>query len=109
MRFFVFVDTPYYPYVDDVIEADSLEEARQLVAQGLRPGDNTSVFLAPAESVAEVRLEGPRTAPRGLLKLLEESNRFHASLLDAKNLSGGFSVPVVVEPGTLGDLPKRAR
>jgi hypothetical protein len=92
MRYFVFVDTAYYPYVDDVIEAASLADAEAKVAADLRPGDETTVYLVPEEAVTTVRMEGPKRAPVGLLKLLREHNRLAAARIEAKNLSGGYSV-----------------
>src|SRR5437868_429684 len=92
MRFFVFVDTPYCPYVDDVLEAESLEAAERVVAEQLTPGAEETIYLVPAESVTPVRAYGAKPQPRGLLKLLADSNRAHGAMLDAKDLSGGFSV-----------------
>jgi hypothetical protein len=101
MRFFVFVDTAYYPYVDDPVEAESVEEARAKVAERLRPGDDTDVYLAPAEAVERVGpMEGPRRKPVGMLALIEESNRLRSDRIDAAPPMGGFSVSV--EPGSPG-------
>jgi hypothetical protein len=92
MRYFVFVDTPYYPYVDEPIEADTLEAARGQVAETLRPGDETTVYLVPAEAVEAVSVAGPKRAPVGLLKLMQEHNRYTAAAIEAKRVHGGFKV-----------------
>lgn len=103
MRYFVFVDTAYYPYVDDPVEADTLEEARAKVAETLTPGGRETIYLVPAEAVVEVRSEGPLPEPHPLLKLMQESNRLHQRYYDGDHLSGGFSV--AVEPGSIEPRP----
>lgn len=94
MRFFVFVDD-VEGYVDDPVEADSLEEAHALVAARLRPGSETVIYLAPMSAVERVCVEGPRPEPRGLLALLEESNRLRAERTEAMRAVFGAT-----EPGT---------
>lgn len=98
MRYFVFVDTAYYPYVDEPLEADSLEEARRIAAERLRPGDDTEIYLAPAEAVTKVGpMFGPTPKPVGILALQEELNRRRGFGLGM----GGFSACAVrIEPGT---------
>jgi predicted Zn-dependent peptidase len=99
MRFIVFVNSAYYPYVDDPVEAESVEEARAKVAERLRPGDDTEVYLAPAKAVERVGpMEGPRRKPVGTLALIEEWNRQRSDDLTLA-LVGGF--PISVEPGSL--------
>ena len=92
MRYFVFVDMPYDSYVADPIEADSLEAAQLQAAEGLRPGDETIVYVVPEDAVTAIQMSGPKRAPVGLLKLQQEQNRFWQSALAAKH--GGYSVRV---------------
>ena len=98
MRFFVFVDMAYYPYVDDEIEADSLEEARAKAAESLRPGDDVTVYVVPAEAVSKVEMQGPRNQPKGIFALQEEMNELRTARMKGAML-GGFSI--VIEPGSL--------
>jgi hypothetical protein len=102
VRFFVFVDTPYYPYVDDEIEAESVEAAQRKVSEGLWPGDHTTVYVVPAETVRAVRCYGPRTRGTGaLLELQDQHNRLREQQREAMAdmLHGGYSV--VVEGGSI--------
>jgi hypothetical protein len=92
VRFFVFVDTPYYPYVAEPIEARSAVEAERLAIERERPGIGDVVYVA-----ADVRggpMRGPVPQPHPLIELFRRHNRLSASVIEAKNLAGGFTVKV---------------
>jgi hypothetical protein len=93
VKFWIFVDTPYYPYVDEPVETDTPEEARAIAAGSLRPGDETTIYVVPADAVSAVRMHGPKTRPVGLLALQQEINDLRKLRLEA-----GYSI--IMESGS---------
>lgn len=76
-RFFVFVDTAYYPFVDDPIEAESIEEAERIVGEMLTPGSCDVVYVVPEEFVRAVRSFGARRRSPVFFALMERSKRYY--------------------------------
>jgi hypothetical protein len=102
VRFFVFVDTPYYPYVADPIEASSAPEAERLAIEREQPSLGEAVYVCAASCVRGGPMQGPRRKPVGMLALMERANRYRSDMLEAKNLSGGFTVRV--DAGSVDDV-----
>lgn len=99
MKFFVFVDTDYYPYVGDPVEADTLDDAYRLAVEQERPSRGDRIFVAPMSEVREGVMQGPCPEPHPLIELMRRNNVLSQQMIDAKNLTGGFSA--VVEPGLM--------
>jgi hypothetical protein len=99
MKWFVFIDTEYYPYVGDPVEAETAAEALAQASAYLSIGE--TVYVAPASVVTEGTVEGPRQEPMGLLALMEEMNRIREAQMQALRAAFPGKYEVRVEPGSV--------
>lgn len=99
MKFFVFVDMDYYPYVGEPVEADTLDDAYALAIEQERLSTGHRIYVAPMSEVREGVMHGPRTKPHPLIELMRRSNALMGDVIEAKNV-GGFSA-VTVEAGSM--------
>lgn len=97
--YFVFVDMDYYPYVGDPVEAESHEEALRIATENETPGNGVTVYVVPAEAVLSGAMHGPKTEPKGILKLMEESNALREQRRDWMTAIQGESFIRVVPGG----------
>lgn len=95
-KWLVFVDTEYYPYMAEPVEADTADEALRAALAKERLGIGDDIYVAPLDAVAAGTMQGPKRKPEGLLALMQEHNRLSQLRRD---FAGGFSV--IVEPGSV--------
>jgi hypothetical protein len=96
MKWFVFVDMAYYPYVATPVEADTPDEALRRAVENNSLSEGDSVYVAPITAVASGTAHGPERAPSDLLALQEEINHLREL---RRNVSGDYEV--VVESGSM--------
>lgn len=107
MKWMVFVNMGYYPYVGDTVEAETAEEALQLAVGDDWLPIGAEIYVAPMEAVVVGTMHGPPREPQGLLKLMQESNYLREErMAAAEALGGGYTVGV--EGGSLAPSGDRS-